>query len=162
VGLIACVTFTLAIVSSATSRLSVVAAQYFIIAQFFVLCAIAVLNQRLPFPLLRVLGSATTVGFALWQSCLHVQSREERSHYPSFRAAVAYVEAHRSPNEPILVARPRVLITASPHLVEPARIFVLAKDRVFPFNEGTAVLADNEYVTPEWVANLDVKRIWVL
>ncbi len=161
-GWLVLVTVVLAIASSYSGKLSVLGARYFVFAHVFMLCTFAVWLYRL-FPL-RFAGmlSIIILGLSSWQTFHHVQSREERSAQPSFRAAMAYIESQREPDEPICVGRPRVLITCSPYLIHQEQIFVLAPSPNFPFNDGTAVLVDRDYVTSRHIAGLQVKRIWVL
>jgi len=101
-------------------------------------------------------------GLAGWQCYEHVAFREERATRSGFRTAAAYINSMRTTDEPILVSRPRVLITTSPYLQESGRIYVFPAGLFFPFNEGTAVLDDQEYLPRQELSRWSQSRIWTV
>jgi len=160
-ALIPLVTFAAAILASLGPR-NVLSPRYFVFAHAALVCGVAVFLQRLPTVWLR--GAASILALAglsslCWST---LQQRDRWAARPGFESAVAYLEEVRKPGEPIFVGNPMVQINAVAYANDHAGVFVLNRQREFPYFQGTAVMRDAEFVSPEKAADWPADRIWLL
>lgn len=159
--LIPVMTFGLATLASLGPR-NVVSARYFVFAQALLVCAGAVALQRLPTRPLRFVASCLALVGLSWLCWQTLQQRDRWAMRPGFESAVAYVEEQRQPGEPIFVGNPMVQINAVAYANDHDGVYVLSRHQDFPYFQGSAVMRDSDYVTPEKAATWPTERIWVL
>ncbi|OYV93010.1 MAG: hypothetical protein B7Z73_04020, partial [Planctomycetia bacterium 21-64-5] len=80
---------------------------------------------------------------------------------PGMTAAMAYLAESRRPGEPVVVASPLVQVTAASHALERMPVHALG-DGDLPFFLGTAVMRDDDYVSPAALSASPADRLWVL
>jgi len=154
-------TFLLATGASLVGR-NIVSPRYFIFAQTLAVCALAAGTQRLPTSWLKGLAAAAFLLGASWLSFSVVERRDRWASRPGFQSAVAYIDEFRQPGEPIFVANPMVQITAAAYADPDTPVKILSPNSNFPYFQGTAVMRESEYATPEQVSEWPSERIWVI
>ncbi|QDT97532.1 hypothetical protein V144x_30070 [Gimesia aquarii] len=160
-GLIVLCSFGFALFLGSGSK-SLIASWYFLFAHVFFLCAIAVMLFRIPSRYLSRIAITAVLISAGWQFAQQLQWRDTRIDYPSFQAAVNYVEALREKDELIFVNGPRDFVAVSPYLKDCDPMFVISKEWDFVFGTGTAVVSTQKHLTPTSVADLESQRAWVI
>jgi hypothetical protein len=154
-------TFGLATFASLLGR-NIVSPRYFLFAETLAVCSLAAGTQWLPGGWARGLAAAgMLLGFS-WLSVSVVERRDRWASQPGFQSAVAYIEEFRHPGEPLLVGNPMVQITTAAYAEPGTAVYVLSPSGNFPYFQGTAVMRETEYVTPERVAEWDSDRIWTI
>jgi hypothetical protein len=139
-------------------------------------------SPRLGLVLGGVLLVAALVGMG-WLCLAHGERRERFAQRPGMTAAMEYLADVRQPDEPVIVCNPMLQITAVAHVAsapmngdryhswghpraegegEVLQIRVLSKHRKFPYFQGTAVMRDEEYLSPDDLAKLRVPGLWAI
>lgn len=161
IGIVVLTTLLGAIAGSLAGR-GIVSARYLIFAHLLLLCGVAaaIFSTRA-----RPLG-ATMMGMLLLASGVacarHADGRDEAAGRPGMRQAMAYVGAVRRQGEPIIVANPMIQIMAAAYAPTAARVQVFSASREFPYFQGTAVMSDEEYISPEQLERISGRVVWVV
>lgn len=154
-------TFALATGASLAGR-NIISPRYFIFAQTLAVCGLAAGIQRIPTSLLKGIAAGVFLLGASWLSFSVVERRDRWASRPGFQSAVAYIDEIRQPGEPIFVANPMIQITAAAYADPDTPVKVLSASSEFPYFQGTAVMRDSDYATPDEVSEWPTDRIWVI
>lgn len=161
VGVIVLTTFGGAIAASLWER-NIIVGRYFLFAHALLLCGVAMAVSRIRFSgLRRAVVAALLVG-AAWAGSRYAQRREQWAARPGMAAAMAYLADSWTPGEPVVVASPLVQVTADSHTLERIPVYVLHEGGDLPFFLGTAVMRDDEFISPAALASSPAEKAWVV
>lgn len=155
------VTFVAAVGASLGSR-NILSARYFVFAHALAVCSVAIGLQRLPGAWLRAGSSCLALIGLSWLCLNNVQQRDRWATRPGFESAVAYLDEVRRPGEPVLVGNPMVQINVAAYAVDRESVYVLSARQDFPYFQGSAVMRESEYVSPDRVSQWPSSKIWVI
>lgn len=113
-----------------------------------------------------------------WACLAHAQRREGFARRPGMMGAMAYLSESRLPGEPVLVCNPLLQVTAAAHAgggpsqAVPANsstrragkpiLQVLSEHRNFPYFQGTSVMREEDYLSPDALEKSSARRVWVI
>jgi mannosyltransferase len=160
-GVIILTTFGAAVAASLWGR-NIIVGRYFLFAHALLLCGVAMAVSRIRFSgLRRAVVAALLVG-AAWSGSRHEQRREQFATQPGMAAAMAYLAESWRPGEPVVVASPLVQVTAVSHTLGRMPVYVLHEGGDLPFFLGTAVMRDDEFISPRALASSPAEKAWVV
>lgn len=141
---------------------SLLVPRYFLFAHLFLVTAIGVLVCRVPWLSLRAVTVLLTLGGMSVLTARYMALRNERAQLPGMRAATARIDAVRKPGELLLVCNPMLYTSVLPYIRNRTGIVVYRAGGGFPYFQGTAVLRDNEYFSPEQLDAANPRYVWTL
>lgn len=158
-GVVILTTFAGAIAASLWNR-NIIVARYFIFAHALILCGVAIAVSRIRWRGLRSAVIAAVIFGAAWAGSRYAQHREELAAKPGMAAAMAYLADAWTPGEPVVVASPLVQVTADSHALKRMPVQVLHDGGELPYFLGTAVMRDDEFISPAVLASSPAKKAW--
>ena len=158
-GVVILTTFAGAIAASLWGR-NIIVARYFIFAHALILCGVAMAVVRIRWKGLRSAVMAAVIFGAAWAGSRYAQRREELAAKPGMAAAMAYLADVWTPGEPVVVASPLVQVTADSHALKRMPVQVLHDGGELPYFLGTAVMRDDEFISPAALASSPAKNAW--
>jgi hypothetical protein len=161
IGVAVFVTFAGAIGSSLLAR-NIMSARYFVFAHALLVCGIAIAAAGIHLRLPRNTILVTITAVASWLSWIHIKYRDEVAKRPGMAAAMGYLAEARKSDEPVVVANPMLQIAAVAEAVKPVKVKVLSPTAAFPFFQGTAVMQDDDYLSPAELIGSCVNRFWAI
>jgi hypothetical protein len=134
-------------------------------------------------------GMAALVAGMAWICLAHAQRREDYARRPGMMGAMAYLAETRHAGEPIVVCNPMLQVTAAAHTAgntstvggrtqpsgrphsgpspkgigEMMAVQVLSSNPSwFPYFQGTAVMREEEYLSPQDLGTSTAQRVWTI
>ena len=161
IAMAACLPVLVAVLISKLSR-SVFAFRYLQFSQVFMLIAVAVILSRLPTRPVRIGGALLVLmgmGYLSWRHC---ENRYRYAQMPGMQTAVARFEQTRGPDEKLICCNPMLFTSADAYSQNRGDIYVKGSASNYPYFQGTAVIQENEYLTPEQYLGENVEAVWTL
>jgi len=139
---------------------NVLVQRYLLGAQLFVLVSIAVAINLLPGKWLRWgLAACAVLGMGALAREQYLL-REFDATLPGMRGAVAYLDQHRSAEEPVIVVNPMLFTSIVAYTQQRSGIQTYGTRQSYPFYQGTAVMRDDEFLSQEAMEDVKSRRLW--
>jgi hypothetical protein len=135
---------------------------YFLAVHLFWLVALAVVVSRIGYALPRRLAIAVLICAFAATSALHWRLREAQARLPGMREAMAWLDAGRVREEPVVVCSPMLFPDVLAHSQKRQGIKVFQTERDYRHYEGTAVLRTTDLVDDGWMAAIPGRWMWTV
>jgi len=134
--------------------------RYLLSAQMFVLTSVAVVIGYIPWMTVRVATALFVIGAMAWLTREQSAARDFDATLPGMRGAVAYLDSHRQPGEPLVACNPMLFTSIVAYTRERDKAYTYGSPQTYPFFQGTAVMRNEEYLSHEELRQSTSDRIW--
>ncbi len=135
--------------------------RYLLFAQLFLLVGVAMVVARIRDRLIRsaIAGILVFNGAII---CIDSWLEADILSKPGMRAAVAFIEANRRPNEPIIVSGPLLYFPALYYLRDRSACHVYSDGVPFPHHLGGPVAINEDLIFDDQLEKIGPGRVWMI